>query len=167
MPEPITVGRYDRLTTAGYTLERGWSDELAAQLVANSRQSEILRHTPRDAAERFSDEEAAHAWYESNHPTVYALARTAALAGVIWFSHRPRTEFDADYTFAIRMYDMARGKGLAKPFVTASEADFRKKHEPRAIWLETDMENSAARNLYRSIGYKVIAANSARITMRR
>ena len=167
MSESIDLSGYHQLRTRGFRIERGWSDNLAEQLVTASLEPEIRQYTPNDADERFASMTAADEWYETKDPTVYALGRAAQLAGIIWFSHRPRPEIDADYTFAIRMYASARGKGLAEPFVQASEADFRASAHPQAIWLETDMSNSVARNLYRKLGYQVVAASSARITMRR
>ena len=167
MPELIELPAGNPLRKHRYLIERGWSDELADQLVSASREPQIVRYTPNDAAERFSTPEAAQEWYERKQPTIYALSRAAELAGVIWYSHRPRPELAADHTFAIRMYDSARGKGLAVPFMTVAEADFRNIAHPDGIWLETDMDNSVARNLYRKIGYKVVAASPARITMRR
>lgn len=167
MPEPIELPAGNLLRERRYAVWRGWSDDLAEQLVEASKEAQIMRYTPNDAAERFPSPQAAHEWYERKQPVIYALNRAAELAGVIWYSHRPRPELAADHTFAIRMYDIARGKGLATPFMTVTEADFRAVAHPAAIWLETDMDNSAARNLYRKIGYTVVAASSARITMRR
>jgi ribosomal protein S18 acetylase RimI-like enzyme len=167
MSESIDLSRYDQLRSRGFRIERGWSDELAAQLVEASQQAEIRRFTPSDAQERFATILSAHEWYDAKQPTVYALARSAQLAGVLWFSHRPRPDLEADHTFAVRMYDSARGKGLAEPFIQAAESDFRLLSQPQAIWLETDMDNSRARNLYHKLGYKVVKACSARITMRR
>ncbi|MBC7512266.1 GNAT family N-acetyltransferase [Candidatus Saccharibacteria bacterium] len=167
MPEQITIGSSSRLHGKGFQIQRGWSDELSQQLVAGSREPAIQRHTPKDMNERFIDADAAGAWFEEKQPIIYALSRAAQLAGVIWFSHRPRPEYSADYTFAIRMYDVARGVGLAEPFIDTSEDDFRSIVKPEGIWLETEFENSAARNLYHKIGYTVIAASPGRITMRR
>lgn len=167
MPEPIELPARSPLRERHYAIERGWSDDLAERLVEASKEAQIMRYTPNDAAERFPSPQAAHEWYEQKQPVIYALNRAAALAGVIWYSHRPRPELAADHTFAIRMYDTARGKGLTVPFMSATEADFRAVAHPTAIWLETDMDNSPARNLYRKIGYKVVAATPARITMRR
>jgi ribosomal protein S18 acetylase RimI-like enzyme len=167
MPESIDLNRYDQLRNRGFRVERGWSHGLAAQLVESSQEPEIRRFTPGDMEKRFPTVAAANEWYDATQPTVYALARTAELAGIIWFSHRPRPELEADHTFAIRMYESARGKGLAEPFIQAAESDFRSLAQPQAIWLETDMDNSRARNLYHKLGYKVVKACSARITMRR
>lgn len=167
MSESIDLSGYERLRSRGFRIERGWSDELATQLVDASQEPEIRQFTPSDADERFATVDTANEWYDAKRPSVYALARAAQLAGLIWFSHRPRPDLAADYTFAIRMYDIARGKGLAEPFIQAAEADFRSITQPKAIWLETDMDNSRARNLYHKLGYKVIKACSARITMSR
>ena len=161
----------DRLSNVrdldGFSVYRGWSETLAAELVAHSSDPVILAATPRDFNERFSSLATANAWHKEKQPIVYSLAKAAELAGFIWYRQGEHTGTDADYTFAIRMYESARGKRLAEPFARATEHDFRQQFEPKGIWLETDPNNSAARNLYRNLGYTVVGAANATITMAR
>ena len=46
----------------GYTVEQGWSDDLASDLVYASREVNIKKFTPNDAERRFQDSNAAQNW---------------------------------------------------------------------------------------------------------
>jgi ribosomal protein S18 acetylase RimI-like enzyme len=156
------------LESAGFTIYRGWSEDLAQRLVERSREDEMLRWVPRDAAERFVDADAAHEWYRSKERVVYSLARRAILGGVIWFSHAPREEYEAEYTFAIRMYEDSRGQRAAGPFMAASHGDLEESYgNVGNIWLETDADNLAALKLYVRQGYEIVDEKEGRITMLR
>lgn len=153
---------------SGFTVRQGWSDELARQLVEQSKNDPaITRFTPRDSTERFSTLDTATSWYERKSPTIYSLSQAAELAGVIWYSQNPRDDLDADYTFAIRMYTLARGKGLAASFMELCENDFRNTVQPNGVWLETDSDNTPAKSLYQKLGYTVTHTTDSRITMRK
>jgi ribosomal protein S18 acetylase RimI-like enzyme len=154
------------LEAAGFDVREGWSDEVAEGLVAGAREDEMRRWVPRDLAERFSDTDAANEWYERNHKRIYALAQRATLTGVIWYSPNSRPDLGADYTFAIRMYEQARGRGLARAFMVAAQRDFAavERYEG-AIWLETDADNTHARRLYEQSGYTLVSEQSDRVTM--
>ena len=152
----------DSLEEAGFSVRRGWDKNLAQNLVRGSREPTMAVHVPRDMNERFSDVDAAQKWF-NNDPerVIYALARQAIVAGVIWFSYQPQSKLKADYTFAIRMYEVARGQGHAGDFLEAAHTDFGSE----AIWLETDEVNVSAINLYRAHGYDQVAKSNGRIMM--
>jgi len=150
----------------GFKVYEGWDDKLAAGIVAGSKEPEMRKRVPRDIAERFSDEAAAQEWYERNEKVVYSLGGRAALAGVIWFSKNPRPEIGADFTFAIRMYEQARGRGLATDFMTAAHYDFETAKQYKGnIWLATDTTNLAALRLYEKNGYVTVDEEDGRVTM--
>ena len=158
------------LNDASYAVHRGWSDDFEQQLVELSMQSHILKDTPHDASRRFSSTEMARQWYKDHERTVYTLAHCAIdesapqINGLIWFGKSQRDDLDAEYTFAIRMYQGAQGKGLAKPFMKAAHEDFRNNYTG-AIWLETSTDNLAARALYRKVNYSETNIDGTRITM--
>ena len=147
----------ERMDAAGLVINKGWDPALASGLVIHSLEPDIVRATPRDATERFSDISTAMEW--NNNPEkariVYSLFRAAELAGVIWFS---KQSFEgADKTFAIRMYESARGMGFAKPFAQAVHYD----HEVVSgydgdTWLETGKENISARQLFPQLQYEEV-----------
>jgi RimJ/RimL family protein N-acetyltransferase len=157
---------------SGYITERGWSDRLARELVEASKEPTIKKFSPNDHTYRFRDIFAAHAWYGDAYkaPEVYTLRdeRTRQLAGLAWFSHQHNELIDESYdtTFAIRLYENARGKGLSYPFAIATHQDLGN-FNPKAerIWLQTDEHNYVAKQLYKKIGYTTLAVDKNRLVM--
>lgn len=149
------------LEDRGFDVYRGWSGTVASQLVERSEEPEMLEHVPRDHAERFISRERAHEWYRENERVLYALGERASvgsLAGVAWFTRRSLADYDADYTFAIRLYKQARGKGMAGAFMMAAHLDLQSANRYEgATWLETDGTNMPARRLYERFGYSEVA----------
>lgn len=169
MNEEWPVQNQSEIESRGFSIAEGWSDSLANELVVNSRQPHIMDErtgVPNDARKRFSDRDSAQKWYEKKNPSIYALRHeNGELAGVIWFDGNERTEIDAQYTFAIRMYESARGQGLALPFMQETHRRFLESHDTRGIWLETDETNEAALHLYRKFGYEDAGMEYDRIRM--
>lgn len=148
------------------TVERGWDPELARQLVVRSKEDEIRKYARRDARDRFPNERAASEWYKSKGHVVYALGQKAALEGVAWFSQESKPGIDAQYTFAIRMYEAQRGHGLAGAFLEATHKDFEthKRYEGK-LWLAVDEANQRARRFYEKHGYVVVRTEGDRLLM--
>lgn len=140
-------------------IQRGWNDLLARRLVEQSRQAEILKWTPRDAAERFVTVPAADQWYRNANkmPITYSLGLTAIrLPGFAWFSIQKNKETPgANVTFGIRIYEGYNGRGLARPFAEAVHNDMDHQYGA-GVWLETDMNNTAAYKLYEHLGYVAV-----------
>jgi ribosomal protein S18 acetylase RimI-like enzyme len=151
------------LEDKGLELYVGWNDAIARQLVERSKEEEIRRYTRRDAEERFVDTEAAERWYKEKGHVVYALGKKATLEGIIWFARTPRPELGADYTFAIRMYESQRGKGLAGAFLEAAHKDFASRmwYED-GFWLEADEDNQRALQFYAKHGYSEVSSKNDR-----
>lgn len=131
-----------------------------------------MQHTPNDAAKRFSDVDAANSWHESDKsPHVYSLRdRTSnELAGLAWFRWKQHDMLTPEYnaTFAIRLYDNARGKHLSYPFAANIHTDFQlhQANELAGLWLETDTDNVAAQQLYHKLGYVAVSRDKDRIVM--
>lgn len=157
------------LEDKGLQVYRGWDGTLRDQLVIASCQSHILQYTPGDAERRFTTAEAADAWYHEHDRVVYSLGQKAMLAGLIWYGNSPDKNLDADYTFAIRMYEASQGQGLARSFLEAAHSDFRQHtHNERNVWLSTsadEVKNAAALRLYRNAGYNTVNEADGRVTM--
>lgn len=151
--EQIENTHTEGLEERGFQVYRGWSDELAGELVELSRQPHILEDTPGDADRRFRDQTAAKLWHDQGRRSVYTLRGDSA-AGLIWYDVRPRVDVEADYTFAVRMYEEARGKKLAHGFMMAAHVDFAERKGNPSVWLDVAKGNPAARHLYDKFGYQ-------------
>lgn len=151
-----------------FTLYCGWDKELAAALARRAAEPDSREWTPRDHTERFPDEAHAEAWYRSVSPRIiYSLFRASELAGVVWYSHAPRANLDANYTMAIRLYGPAKGRRLATPLLKAVEDDLEERSPivVAGIWLETDHDNIAAQRTYLRAGYEEVSQEDTRVTM--
>lgn len=160
----ITNGLTTPIEAAGYTVRRGWNDDIASELTELSVQSHIIAMTPKDSLHRFSTSEAAHEWYHDHERTIYTLGRNA-VAGLIWFGKTENSPY-GDYTFAIRMYEEVQGQHLARPFMHAAHADFfSNTHDASTIWLDTHIDNDRAIALYEKVGYKTLHQVNDRLVM--
>lgn len=156
-----------------YTVEQGWLDTLAPELVEASKEPRIMQFTPNDHLKRFSTVEAANSWHDNSekNPVIYALRDETSreLAGIAWFSRQQHEHINPTYstTFAIRLYDIARSQGLSYPFAQVVHNDYTSAPEIERgnIWLETDQDNIAAQKLYEKLGYTTILAANNRIIM--
>ncbi len=165
-----TVGSFRGHDGARHTVDRGWEDDLAAELPELSRQPHILRSTPKDASRRFTDQESADLWYDDENklPSVYTFRLGGlSVGGLVWMSSQQHVDTPgAHYTSGFRMYQGAVGRGLARPFSEVAHEDFFNLHPTSGIWLETDETNAAALALYEKLGYTEIANHDGRVVMR-
>lgn len=148
----------------------GWNKCIARKLPVLSRQHSMLQHTPHDASHRFRDQQSAEVWHANprKNPRIYVLCHEAnEVCGVAWFSRQGHAAVPgATHTFAIRLYDGYRGRGLALPFAGMVHEDFSAHLTGGLIWLETDEDNVAAQAVYHHLGYKEISkAKDGRVVM--
>jgi len=148
---------------------------LYKQLIAKSREPNIVAHTPNDAQKRFKDVQSLLEWLAKGRDVHWLLGPGHDLAGIIWYGPskfpldlpvKPEPEF----TFAIRLYNGYAGKGLAKPFMQQSLQEFvRERMQSGAgipgIWLQTDVDNPAAVRAYTNFGYHEVSRDEKRVTM--
>lgn len=161
----LDITQEQSLSDAGLSVYEGWNEKLACDLVVASVQPHIKRYTPNDAAKRFVSLESANEWYTVKNHTTYSLYHSDTLAGIIWFRPGPKPELGAEYSFAIRLYEDAIGKGLAYPFARIAHHDYAVKVGLLTVWLETDGDNAAALHLYKKLGYQKVGEHDGRITM--
>jgi uncharacterized cofD-like protein len=164
----LAVWDVDRSEEAGdgIMVLRGLNEALRHQLVTQSAQETIMRFTPRDAAERFTGTDAVQAREQDSlfYPLVERQGSELSLAGLVWFSPRPRA--DANYTFAIRLYEGYYRRGFAEGLSNAAIDDFSRLYpNERSLWLATDTSNLAARHLYEKTGWQSIIRGDTREIM--
>lgn len=149
---------------------------LEAQLIAKSRQENILKFTPKDASKRFGDAPMLEQWLAKGREIHWLLGADRDLAGIIWYgkSEFPLSDVTLpeapEETFAIRIYDGYAGHGLARPFMKLSLKTHvtlkKQRGEPvTGIWLQTDIDNPAAAAAYVKFGYQEVARDEKRVTM--
>lgn len=148
---------------------------LIDQLIEKSRQPNILKYTPKDAAKRFGDRKMFDAWKAGGREVYWLLGKDDDLAGIIWYGKKD-FPFDIDLpekpteTFAIRIYDGYSGHGLAVPAMRQTlrihmDAALARGEQPAGIWLETDTDNPAALKVYNRFGYHEVSRDDKRVTM--
>jgi len=101
---------------------------------------------------RFATRDAFDSWIDRKHPIIYTLSNDQEnLCGLIWFEKDDSIP-GYDYTFAIRLYDKARGQGLSFDFMKQAFDDLK----PQNVWLKCSADNLPAASLYKKFGFKQI-----------
>ncbi len=153
----------------------GSDPALERQLIEKSRQSNIVKYTPKDASSRFGSQEMLEKWRAGGREIHWLLGKDNDLAGIIWYGKK---DFPLDMqlpevpteTFAIRLYDGYTGHRLSGPFMRQSLAVHAKMQKEQGgsvagIWLETDVDNPAALASYTKFGYQEVGRDDKRVTM--
>lgn len=154
----------------------GNDDTLRDQLIAKSRQPNILKYTPNDAAKRFGSIEMFNTWLSKGRELHWLLGPNDDLAGVIWYGQAvfPLPDLNLpeipQETFAIRLYAGYAGQGLARPFMNLSlkvhvQENTYDSNSLTGIWLQTDIDNAPALSAYAKFGYNEVARDDQRVTM--
>jgi RimJ/RimL family protein N-acetyltransferase len=111
---------------------------------------QIIKYTADQT--RFGTRSAYNDWLDRKHPIIYTLSnKEANLCGLIWFEKDDSIE-GCEYTFAIRLYADARGKGLSFDFMKQSFDDLK----PQSVWLKCSADNIPANLTYQKFGFKQI-----------
>lgn len=139
----------------------------------NHHQQAVIEATKHDQmiinntgdAERFSSLEKLTDWLSGNR-LFYILTpkeKPNELAGLIWFSAEDlreelanQLEAKTDWTFAIRLYEQARGQHLSTPFMQQAFKYFWQDHPEQPVWLSTQADNELAKKIYQKYGFKLI-----------
>ncbi|MEK7113155.1 MAG: GNAT family N-acetyltransferase [Patescibacteria group bacterium] len=149
-------------------VKRGLTKKQTSQLVFYSRTDKEIKHNTSDFY-RFSDIKKVESWLALRR-VVYTLTdKPGNLLGIIWFGLKKiplpsKTKIDASkhkVTFAIRLYDRARGKRLAGKFMKQCFSDYiesrqYQKMEKPKFWLEVSFDNTPAIKLYRRFGFRKV-----------
>jgi ribosomal protein S18 acetylase RimI-like enzyme len=151
------------------------TDKQIDQLItyANSDQEVILNTSD---PTRFKDKQSFDKWKEKGR-SIYIMTdqvENGNLLGIIWFGkdHLPDKNYPDNltndeksrygFTFAIRVYDKARGLRLSQKFMSAAFDSFKRTNlfresQNNSIWLETSADNLAAVSAYTKFGFEQVA----------
>lgn len=142
------------------SIRQGLTPKQKGQLLHQTKIDQEVHKFTSDSV-RFKSRTAINKWF-SQEKTVYSLVDWEDnLMGLVWFHQSPLPK--ADYikkpgsgynsTFAIRMYQPVRGKGLAKQFMEKTFSHFGKKN----IWLSVSDDNVPGKKLYEKFGFKQVS----------
>ncbi len=162
---PQSVGQSELNSKSLYVVQ-GLDKSLAEQLVQLSTQPDILHNCPNDAAKRFSNIQAVQKWMEKGRLALPLVRKssdgTMKLVGFGWMGpgepgNDEPTINGAKTTFAIRIYDEAKGQGIAKPYTKAILDAHEVLYGNTGVWLETWEDNTAAVKTYENSGFEKVA----------
>jgi hypothetical protein len=154
--------QYTLLTTLGETHRQ--------QLLDFSRIDPLILRNTSDT-ERFASAEKLTAWLAGERLLLVLCPadQPDVLAGLIWFSREMyplSLEEKAQmpqWTFAIRLYESARGKRLSLPFMAAAFAAFEQEHPHQSVWLSTRKDNAVSQKIYTQFGFRKQAQQDGRV----
>lgn len=175
-PEVVTEFNHPEL--GQLTVSTGLTPEQAVQLIDFTngdpeilfRTRDLLTVKKRDGEEaqivhgRFANPQTLTAWLEKERQIYVFHDPHGKLKGIIWFGKSDidsEVDFEAageQHTFAVRIYDDARGKGLYRQFSEAAIVHYRENHmaEGDILWLSTQATNERALRAYERTGWKQI-----------
>lgn len=137
-------------------IKEGITDKQIDKLIEYSLNDESVAKFTSDK-ERFKNKESFFEWKNKGRK-IYTLTNDGDLLGIIWLGKKglpmgkylENINFDKyKWTFAIRIYGEARGKGLGLDFM-------RKVIKKHGIWLECSADNLPAQALYKKFGFRLI-----------
>jgi ribosomal protein S18 acetylase RimI-like enzyme len=150
-------------------IHQGISDTQISQLIEYSHTDSEIKKFTSDPV-RFKDRNAFDQWLLKGR-VIYTLSdKDKNLLGIVKFGHKnpPVDKTPANFTFAIRIYELARGQGLSSKFMKITFKDFFKNHQSpiiTGIWLETSCNNLAAINAYQKFGFKTVSQDGDSLIM--
>lgn len=156
-----------------FIIKEGITPSQIQELINFSNTDELILQTTRDI-ERFKDKSTFDKWLLKNRK-VYTLVDTHdKLFGILWFGEKELPEdisinpkVDKSmlrFTWSIRIYNGARGKGLSKYFFENAFKMFKKTEEyqnssAKGLWLITNSNNTPALKAYSKFGFVEISEN--------
>lgn len=151
-------------------VKTGISEREIVQLLKYSyTDKEVLRFT--SDLKRFAGRKAFDEWFSQGRIVYTLVDRKNNLLGIAWFGEKtlPEEKFSEPIdtenygiTFAIRIYEEARGKSLAKKFMTEAflrffETENYRKIKKNGIWLQTSIDNIPALKTYLGFGFRQVS----------
>ncbi len=140
-----------------YKIVRNLDENLVRQILGFSKNDIEIRRNTTDFVEgkgRFANTENFEKWLKKERSMFLFLDGNGDLLGLIWFGKEiSQVSGLEDYnsTFAIRLYEKARGKKLAQKFIEQSVGQYLQENTNAKIWLSSEEKNYIANNLYRKI----------------
>ena len=161
-----------------FSLWQSLNEQHQQAIIDAANHDQLIIDNTSDAT-RFASPEKFAEWLTTK-PISYALTPKDSpnvLSGLIWFvklalpdevtdemtqQTAGKTKLNTDWTFAIRLYEHARGQRLSYPFMTKVFEYFWRDHPHQAVWLSTAADNAVAKKIYSKFGFTLIATSNNR-----
>lgn len=133
-------------------INNGLSEKNVGQLIDYANNDETVRKYTSDP-KRFKDRENFENWLKKDRKIYSLVDKKGNLMGISWFGAEGE-----GFTFALRIYGEARGRGLGYEFLKETmnkfmQLDDYKNAKNQEWWLETSKENVAAIKIYEKCGF--------------
>jgi ribosomal protein S18 acetylase RimI-like enzyme len=141
------------------TFNSNFTERQIQQLLYSSKKDPLILEFTSDK-QRFADLVTFKKWSKKTPHKYIFTDENNDLFALVWFSHKkiPVAGYkDYHWSLALRVYEKARGKGLAKEFMSVALKDFSNKFPDRKIWLSTSFDNLAAIRTYKRFNFKQIS----------
>ncbi len=133
-----------------FILKLGLTQNQSRQLITYSLQDKLVAEFTSDL-ERFKNIQSFYTWLEKGK-CIYSLVDTRDnLYGIVWFSAKDMHKYKI--TVALRLYDKARGKGLAVKFLKTAIKYFNYSF---GIWSIVNKENVASIKTHLAVGFRPV-----------
>ncbi|MCH8518951.1 GNAT family N-acetyltransferase, partial [Candidatus Gracilibacteria bacterium] len=170
----IQLGKTRYIENLGrYELHLGIQERHIKDIISYTKdEDDIALQKNTSDNKRFASRESIKKWYSDNGRRVFSLiGGEGELLGITYF--RPSLPPDIikgedrgfiekikdaihTSTAAIRLYPLARRKGLAAPFLSASERVYRSEYHETIICVDIEEENIPSRKVFEHLGYQFI-----------
>jgi ribosomal protein S18 acetylase RimI-like enzyme len=151
-----------------FSVQEGILDNQIDQLIEYSNNDPQIKNFTSDPI-RFKDHQSFNQWLDKGRIIYTLVDQHQNLFGIIWFGQKdPPINLKANFTFAIRIYSLARGQGLSQEFMKTAFDSFLKNQDKAKItgfWLETSVDNLAAIHSYQKFGFKQVTQKENKIIM--
>lgn len=149
------------------------------QVLTDSQIDQLIQYTNIDPEiqkntsdlDRFKNRQSFDLWKKKNRVIYTLVNEQDNLLGIIWFGEKamPNTKYPDNFdpskykaTFSIRIYQEARGKGLARDFMVQTFSEYLSSKEylclkSKGIWIIVASDNKVGLKLYEHFGFKTIA----------
>lgn len=149
-----------------FFFKKGITESQIEELIGYAQTDEEVKRFTSDAT-RFASRDSFNNWRKPNAVFYTLVDEDNHLMGIIWLEELELPEFklpenidinsidlnDYHTTFAIRLYDKARGQGLSSKFTQLALEDYKLQHPDADIWLATSPDNQPAINSYKKSGF--------------
>lgn len=131
---------------------------LKVNKILNKEIQQIIKYTKSDSlvkkfthdSTRFKNKKSILTWFKKGKYMYKIINNRDKLLGIIWFS---KTNEKPNFTFAIRIYKIARGLGLSQKFFNIAYDNFIKISKTKKLWLAVNTKNKVAIHLYKKLGF--------------